>query len=209
MNVVRPLAVAGFTLAMVVFGAPQAAAAEFQLKPFFGATFGGDSTFLFVGPNTLAPNPNFAHLAYGVSGLFIGEIVGVEVDFGHTPGFFQSSNTLPGVDIVDSGVYTLTGNLVVAMPRHLTQYTLRPYIVGGAGLMHVAFDTTQNVIQVSEPFQAMDLGAGVTGFVTPRIGLSWDVRYFRSIERTIQNGVSNGGERLSFWRANMSVAIRL
>jgi hypothetical protein len=208
MNRIRPLVVTFFTFTSIVFGARQAAA-EFQLKPFLGATFGGDSTFLFVGPNTLAPNPNNTHLAYGVSALFIGEIFGVEVDFGHTPGFFQSSNTLAGVDIVDSGVYTLTGNVVVAMPRHLTQYTLRPYIVGGAGLMHVAFDTTQNVIQVSEPFQAMDLGAGVTGFVTHRIGLSWDVRYFRSIEKTIQNGVSFGGERLSFWRANMSVAIRL
>ncbi len=139
----------------------------------------------------------------------IGEIFGVEADFGHTPGFVQSSNTLPGVDILDSSVYTLMGNFVVAMPRHLTQYTLRPYLVGGAGLMHVAFDTTGNVIQVSEQFQAMDLGAGVTGFLTHRVGLSWDVRYFRSIERTIQNGVSLGGERVSFWRANMSVAIRL
>jgi hypothetical protein len=208
MSNIRRVAVGLVTFAIIVCSATQAAA-EFQLKPFFGATFGGDSTFLFVGPNTLAPNPNNTHLAYGVSGLWLSEIFGVEVDFGHTPGFFQSSNTLPGVDIVDSGVYTLTGNVVVAMPRHLTQYTLRPYIVGGAGLMHVAFDTTQNVIQVSEQFQAMDLGAGVTGFVTRRVGLSWDVRYFRSIEKTIQNGVSFGGERLSFWRANMSVAIRL
>jgi hypothetical protein len=203
----QPLAVAGFTLGLLLLGAQQAAA-EFQLKPFIGATYGGDSTFLFVGPNTLAPNPNHPHLAYGVSGLLLGEIFGVEVDFGHTPGFFQSSSTLP-VQVVDSGVYTLMGNVVVAMPRHLTQYTLRPYLVGGAGLMHVAFDTTGNVFQVSEQFQAMDLGGGVTGFVTHRIGLSWDVRYFRSIERTIQNGVSLGGERVSFWRANMSVAIRL
>jgi hypothetical protein len=204
----QPFAAAGFTLGLLLFGARQASA-EFQLKPFFGATYAGDSTFLFVGPNTLAPNPNHPHLAYGVSGLLLGEIFGVEVDFGHTPGFFQSSTAPLGVAVVDSGVYTLMGNAVVAMPRHLTQYTLRPYLVGGAGLMHVAFDTTQNVIQVSEQFQAMDLGAGVTGFLTHRVGLSWDVRYFRSIERTIQNGVSFGGERVSFWRANMSVAIRL
>ena len=110
---------------------------------------------------------------------------------------------------MDSGVYTLMGNVVVAMPRHLTQYTLRPYLVGGAGLMHVAFDTTQNALQVSERFQAMDLGAGVTGFVTHRVGVSWDVRYFRSIDRTIQNGVSLGSEQLSFWRASMAVAIRI
>jgi len=174
MNRARPIAVAALTLGLVVLGAQEAVAAEFQLKPFIGATYAGDSTFLFVGPNTLAPNPNHPHLAYGVSALVLGEIFGVEVDFGHTPSFFQSSNTL-AVQVVDSGVYTLMGNIVVAMPAHLTQYTLRPYLVGGAGLMHVAFDTTGNVFQVSEQFQAMDLGGGVTGFVTHRVGLSWGV----------------------------------
>jgi len=182
------------------------AAAEWQVRPFAGITYGGDSTFLLVGPLTLAPNPNHPHFAYGLGGLFLGEVFGVEADFGHTPGFFQSSSAPL---IVDSGVVTLTGNVVVAMPRRLTQYTLRPYVVGGAGIMHVAFDTAGNVIQVSETLRAMDLGAGVTGFVTRRIGVSWDVRYFRSIDRTIENGFSFGSERLSFWRANMSVAIRL
>jgi hypothetical protein len=207
----QPLAVVGVALALLVLSTLRVSA-EWQIKGYVGATYGGESTFLFVGPNTLAPNPNHPHLAYGVSGLLIGEIVGVEVDFSHTPGFFQSSsasNDPLAIGVDDSGVYTLMGNVVVAMPRHLTQYTLRPYVVGGAGLMHVAFDTTRNVIQVSEPFQAMDLGAGVTGFVTRRVGLSWDVRYFRSIERSIQAGVSLGPERLSFWRASMAVAVRI
>jgi hypothetical protein len=204
----RRLVVAGVMLGLLLLRTPPASA-EWQIKPFVGVTYGGDSTFLFVGPNALAPNPNHPHFAYGVSGLLIGEIFGIEADFSHTPGFFQSSSPSVGVEVVDSGVYTLMGNLVVAMPRHLTQYTLRPYLVGGAGLMHVAFDTTLNALQVSERFQAMDLGAGVTGFVTHRVGVSWDVRYFRSIERTIQNGASLDAARLSFWRASMAVAIRL
>jgi len=197
--------VAGVTLGLLLFRTP-ALAAEWQLRPFAGATYGGDSTFLFVGPTLLAPNPNHPHFTYGVSGLLLGEIFGVEADFGHTPGFFQASDA---PRVIDSGVFTLTGNLVVAMPRHLTQYTLRPYLVGGAGMMHVEYDTTLNVLQVSERLRAMDLGAGVTGFVTRRIGVSWDVRYFRSIDRTIQKGFSLGSEQLSFWRASMAVAIRL
>jgi hypothetical protein len=203
----RPIALASVTTLLLSIGV-RSASAEWQIKPFAGATYGGDSTFLFVGPSLLEPNPNHPHLAYGVSGLVLGEIFGVEVDFGHTPGFFQSTNSLP-VKVVDSGVYTFTGNFVVAMPRHLTQYTLRPYLVGGAGLMHIAYETDGSVIQVSERLQAMDLGAGVTGFVTRRIGLSWDVRYFRSINGTIQNGVSIASEHLSFWRATMAVAIRI
>ena len=157
---------------------------------------------------TLEPNPNNPHFSYGVRALLLGEIFGVEADFGHTPGFFQASNAPL---VVDSGVYTLTGNVVVAMPRHLTQYTLRPYVVGGAGLMHVAFDLNRIQPGVTERLQAMDLGAGVTGFVTHRVGVSWDVRYFRSIDRTIQNGLTFGSEseHLSFWRASMAVAIRI
>ena len=184
------------------------AAAEWQIKPFAGVTYGGDSTFLFVGPLTQPPFPNHPHFAYGVSAMLIGELFGLEADFGHTPGFFQSSTTQP-VAVLDSGVRTLTGNLVFAMPRKLTQYTLRPYIVGGAGVMHLEYDTTSDVLQVAETLRAMDLGAGVTGFVTKRVGVSWDVRYFRSIDRTIEKGYSIGGERLSFWRANMAVTIRI
>ena len=211
MRAAQPLATVCAILGVLLFS-PSQASAEWQIKPYLGATYGGDSTFLFVGPPTEpVPHPNHPHLAYGVSGLLLGEIFGVEADFSHTPGFFtsQPSNSPTVVEVVDSGVYTLMGNLVVAMPRHLTQYTLRPCLVGGAGLMHVAFDTTRNVLQVSERFQAMDLGAGVTGFITRRVGVSWDVRYFRSIERTILSGASIGPERLSYWRANMAVAIRI
>jgi hypothetical protein len=197
-------ALVGVALGLLLFCTP--ASAEWQIKPFAGVTYGGDSTFLLVGPLILAPNPNNPHFAYGVSGLLLGEIFGVEADFSHTPGFFQASNAPL---VVDSGVYMLTGNFVVAMPRHLTQYTLRPYLVGGAGLMHVEYDLDRIQPGVSERLRAMDLGAGVTGFVTRRIGVSWDVRYFRSIERTIQSGVSFGSERLSFWRATMAVAIRI
>jgi hypothetical protein len=215
---VRPIAPAaawGLTLGLFLLGSRQASA-EWQIKPLVGATFGGHSTFLLVGPNPLAPNllvgpnalatnSNHPHVVYGVSGLWLGEIFGLEADFALTPAFFQHP-TAPRV--LDSGVYTLTGNVIVAMPRHLTEYTLRPYLVGGAGLMHVDYDLSLNALQVSERLQAMDLGAGVTGFITQRIGVSWDVRYFRSMDRTIQKGLSFGSEQLSFWRASMAVAIR-
>ena len=205
MKRLQSAALVGVTSGLLLCCAPTASA-EWQIKPYVGATYGGDSTFLLVGPLPLVPNPNHPHFAYGVSGLLLGEIFGVEADFSHTPGFFQASDA---AKVMDSGVFTLMGNFVVAMPRHLTQYTLRPYVVGGAGLMHVEYDTTRNVIQVSERLQAMDLGAGVTGFLTRRIGVSWDVRYFRSINSTIQSGVSIDSEHLSFWRASMAVAIRL
>jgi hypothetical protein len=74
--------------------------------------------------------------------------------------------------------------------------------------MHVAIDYKLN-LPTSSTLKAMDLGAGVTGFLTKHIGVTWDVRYFRSIDRTIEAGQSVGPEHLSFWRANMAFAIRL
>jgi hypothetical protein len=54
---------------------------------------------------------------------------------------------------------------------------------------------------------ALDVGGGVTGFLTDRLGLNWDLRWFRSL-RGRQQGVSLGREKLSFWRASMAVAVR-
>jgi len=183
-----------------VLGAAQPAAAEWQVKPFIGGTYGGDTTFLFV-----RQSDNHGHVAFGVSGLWLGEIFGVEGDFGHTSGFFDGTDAPL---VVESGVTTVTGNVVVAVPRRLAQYTLRPYFVGGAGMMHIRYDTVLG-LQTLSNLQVMDLGGGVTGFLTPHIGVSWDVRYFRSIDRTREAGSSFTSEHLSFWRLNMALAIRL
>ena len=120
-----------WALAAILFiYVPRADAAEWQFKPFIGGTYGGESTFLFI-RQTLPPFDNYAHVAFGADALLLGEILGVEVDFGHTPAFFEGTEATL---VVDSGVTTVTGNVVVAMPKRLAQYTLRPYIVGGAGL---------------------------------------------------------------------------
>jgi len=180
--------------------APRPVSAEWQLKPFVAGTYGGDSTFTFV-----RQSDNYGHAGFGVTGLLLGEVFGVEADVGHTPGFFQGTEAPLATD---SGVTTVTGNVVVAMPRKLAQYTLRPYVVGGAGLMHIRIDTAGG-LQTLGNLQAMDLGAGVTGYLTRRVGVSWDVRYFRSIDRTREQGSSFTSEHLSFWRLNMALAIRL
>lgn len=185
-------------LALGLLLPPAQASAEWQIKPFLGATAGGGTTF--VNLEHAAGNPK---VAVGVGGVLVGEVIGIEADVGHTPGFFQSGAHL----VSASSATTLTVNLVVAMPRHLTQYTLRPYIVGGTGLMHARIDDVLGALQVSSNLVAVDVGGGATGFLTERIGLSWDVRYFRGIGGTAE-GLSFGPERLSFWRANMALALR-
>jgi len=189
----------GLLVVALLFGlmfVPARASAEWQIKPSLGVTFAGNTTFF---PNVDAGK---SRLAVGVSGMLIGEVVGLEVDIGHTSGFFGTAGGL----VLSSGVTTFTGNVVLAMPRHLTKYTLRPYIVGGAGMMRVRIEDLADVIG-GDNLPTVDVGGGVTGFVTNRIGVSWDVRYFRSGQGPV-NGISLAPEQLSFWRANMALAIR-
>jgi hypothetical protein len=189
------------TLLLLLCCAPDAAA-EWQLKPFGSLTFGGGTTFLDLDQTVGSVNP-----AIGVSGVLLGNVIGIEGDFAYGPGFFE-----PGDQrlVQKSSVTTLTGNLVIAVPRRLAAYTLRPYVAVGVGLMHVRIEGVLDAVLISSTLPAADLGGGVTGFLTDRIGVSWDVRYFGSLRRgRVVSGITIGGEEeLSFWRASMALAIR-
>jgi hypothetical protein len=176
------------------------AAAEWQVKPFAALTFGGGTTFVDL--EMAAPRP---HRMIGVTGVLIGEVFGLDVDLGRASGFFhrRDQNLLLG-----SGITTLTGDLIVAMPHRMTEYTLRPYFVAGLGMVRVRIDGRFGALRVASTRPTMDFGGGVTGFLTKRVGLSWEVRRFSSLGDNQLQGASFGGEHLSFWRANMAVAIR-
>jgi hypothetical protein len=178
---------------------PAPARAEWQLRPFLGVTFGGRTTFF-----DLEQAANNLNLVVGFNGVLLGELIGFEADVGYAPGFFQSG----GQHLVTrSSATTLTGNVVVALPRRLAEFTLRPYFVGGAGMMEARINDPSNVLGVSSTLPAYDLGGGVTGFLTNRIGVSWDVRHFSSFGGKTR-GLSFGREQLSFWRANMALVFR-
>lgn len=188
---------------MVLFAtASPAFAGERQIRPFLGATFSGDTTF--VDSENAAGK---VHTTIGVNVAWLGEIVGVDVDLARTYGFFQSDRPVPLV--VGSSVTTLTGNVILAAPGRKTEYGLRPYLAGGAGLMRVRIDHPFGVLPVAKTMPTLDVGGGVTGFLTNRVGVCWELRYFNSLSRTTEEkGVSFGGEQLSFWRASMALAIR-
>jgi hypothetical protein len=189
-------------LTLVVLTLPsRASAQERQIRPFIGVTFEGATTFVD------AEAVGKPHVVIGVNAAWLREIVGLEVDLARLPGFFQADD--PGHLVLSSAVTTLTGNFVLAAPARKTQYGLRPYFVGGAGLMRVRIDHSLDVLPVSKTSPAIDIGGGVIGFITNRIGVVWDVRRFASLSRTTEErGVSIGGERLSFWRASTALVIR-
>ncbi len=177
------------------------AGADWQVKPFFGLSFGGDTTFVDLENAAGGQNP-----VLGASGGWLGEVIGVEGDYGLGPGFFEAGNKRL---VQSSRVTTFTGNVIVAVPERVARYTLRPYFVGGGGLVHVQIQGRLGGIEVSSTRPAIDLGGGVTGFLNERWGLGWEVRHFRTVgESGAINGLSFGEEHLSFWRATMAVAFR-
>jgi hypothetical protein len=184
--------------------APAPAAAEWQVRPFIGFTFGGATTF--VDPEVAIGTQN---VVVGISGGWLGEMFGVEADFGRAPGFFQRDDAPEEVQLVSSGVTTLTGNVVIALPRRMAGYGLRPYFSGGAGLTHVDVLGRFQIVEIHRTLPSLSLGGGVTGFLTNSVGFNWDVRRLSTLRgegKTL--GGSVGREQLSFWRATMAVALR-
>ncbi|HVH27921.1 MAG TPA: hypothetical protein VM818_14230 [Vicinamibacterales bacterium] len=184
---------------LLVFGSADAAA-EWQIRPFLGVTFGGETTFIDA-----AQAAGSLNVVVGVNGALLGDMFGVEADFSRAPGFFRSGdqNLVQG-----NAVTTLTGNAIISMPRRLTEFTLGPYFVFGGGLMHVHIDQFLDVLSVARTLPALDVGGGVTGNLSRRFGLNWDARYFWSVGGDELHGVSVAPEELSFWRAIMAIVIR-
>jgi hypothetical protein len=188
------------TLALLVPCSAQAST-EWQIRPFAGVTFGGGTTLQDL--ENAAGHPR---VVAGIGGALLGDVIGIEADFGHVPGFFEHGDRHL---VSRSGVTTLTGNVVIGVPRHMTTYTLRPYFVGGFGLVHARVDDLNDVFPVRKTLPAVDVGGGVTGFLSNRIGLSWELRYFRSVGGHVDpSALSVLPEQLSFWRASMALVVR-
>jgi hypothetical protein len=187
--------VAMFAIVMLLSGS--AMAADRQIRPFVGATFAGQTPFVDIEGAAEKTHP-----AIGVGAVFLGELFGADVDVADVPGFLESGDRHL---VTHSRVTTLTGNVVVAAPRRLTEYAVRPYFLAGGGLMRVRSTTTFGVFDVSNVKPAFDIGVGALAFVTNRAGICGDLRRFQSFHDEPTGGL---GDHLSFWRATLAVVIR-
>lgn len=198
----RPLESVVVLAALLLVMSTRTFAADRQIRPFIGATFAGATTI--VDPEKAVGSPN---ITVGGSAVFLGEVFGADVDVSDVPGLFESGDK----NLVHSSrVTTITGDVVVAAPRRLTEYVLRPYLVAGGGLMRVRTTTAFSVFDIATILPAFDVGAGVVGFVTNSVGVSWEVRRFQDVGQNVNTtGLNTSGEdHLSFWRGTMSVVIR-
>jgi hypothetical protein len=185
---------------LILLAFPADGWAEWQFKPFIGMTLGGSSTFSLTDEAA-----GERHLAVGGAVTWLGNVFGVEGEVTRVPGFFEDDSlTSP----LGSNVTTLTGSVVVTLPRKWAGYSLRPYLTAGGGLTRVGIDGQPALFDVYRTMKLVAFGGGATGFLTDRVGLNWDLRYFRTVGGDEGTGLSFGAEQVSFWRLSMGVAIR-
>lgn len=196
-------------------------AAEWHFTPFIGLTFKGNTTLL---------DPELAtgdkHAALGGTVALLGNgIFGAEAVFEIVPGFFQGRpgrNDASGLPIRDdllqsSRVTALMGNAVLTAPRRYTEYSLRPFVSGGFGLLRAASTESSppGGLQVFPPLEAnfagFNLGGGAVGFFSQSTGVRFDLRYFSTLHNTRRDSgltTFNDAVHLRFMTLSVGLVIR-
>ena len=197
----RAATTAALTLAVVLCSPPRDARADYLFVPFVGGAFAGNTAFL-----NLEQGAGSTQWIFGGSvGWLSSGVLGVEGDFSYAPRFFERDN-LAG-EILSSNETTLSGSVIIAVPQSVTGYALRPYLVGGLGLMHSGI-TYLFFDPVDDNSLGLNIGGGAIGFLSPRTGLRFELRHFRTLEDATNPANGEVSTRLSFWRFTVGVVVR-
>jgi hypothetical protein len=186
---------------LLAYAAP-ARAQDLLVVPFLGFTFGGDSAFLA----DLEQGSGETASALGASVAVLGSgILGLEGDLGFVPGFFERGEQL----LITSGssVLSLTGSVILTLPLSITRESLRPYFVGGVGLMRAEARDIQSVFTIRSTMPAVTLGGGAMGFFSDTVGVRFDLRYMRSLGQGDEL-LAAEGPRVRFWRGAIGLVLR-
>lgn len=192
--------VAAVTL-LAVLAATAPARAEWFITPFIGVKFAGNTNF----PDLEQGAGNTKLTLGGAAGIVGDGLFGAETELGYSPRFFERAN---GSLIARSNVLTLMGNVIITAPRALTGYSLRPFVSGGGGLIHVGIQDVADILSVSENLFGVNVGGGAVGVLTPRTSVRFDLRFFKSVTKSEPQNVVVAGTGISFWRASVGLAIR-
>ena len=179
-------------LFLLVFGVSSSARADGFINPFLDYHFGADS----VCPTVFQCDN--AKIGFGVSFGVLGSVVGFEEDIGYGQNFFGTE------PLLNSTIVTLMSNLMIAPKLG----PVRPYFLGGFGLMHLSASTgLVNLVVSDNNNVGYDLGGGVMIFFGSHVGIRGDVRAFKSLQDLRVFGVAFPGARLKFGRAAGGVVL--
>jgi opacity protein-like surface antigen len=194
MRLIRMSSLSAIVAGVVLLSAAPARA-DWLLTPFAGTTFGADS--------------NKEKFTYGGSLAYMGaNIIGFEMYFGYTPEFFETNDD--DIDFIDdSNVTTLMGNLVIGAPIGGSGAQVRPYVVGGFGLLRTSVTGTEEFFDLSNNDFGFDVGGGLYIFFNEHVGIRGDARYFRSLQDPEEdNEFDIAVGNFDFWRATGGVTFR-
>lgn len=176
-------------LALSLAAAPRAFAQGTYFTPYIGSSFKSSFDDYDFGTK----------LHYGAALTFLsGSGIGVEVDFGYAPTFFE-----PGEDqffnLESKGsVTTLMGNLVLGGPTGL-------YASGGLGLMRSNITSPSDLFEFKDNGFGMNVGGGLRIGAAKGFGVKGDLRYFRQLnELGLFQNFQLGD--FSFWRATVGAS---
>lgn len=186
--------------AFMVLASVSPARADFFLTPFAAIKFAGNSRIVDLDDG--ASNTKFALGA--IVGALGDGLFGMEADVTYVPRFFERSS---GSLVARSHVLTVMGNLMIAAPRDLTGYGLRPFISGGGGLMHISIDDVAGIFPIDSNLFGINVGGGAVGPLTNVLDVRFDLRYFKSISTESTESLRTGAA-LSYWRAAVGLTIR-
>ena len=174
--------------------------ADIFITPFAGIKFAGDASIVEL--DFGASNTKFT--LGGMIGVLGDGIFGLEADVAYVPRFFERS---AGTLVRRSHVLTAMGNVIVAVPRTITGYSLRPFVSGGAGLMQVNIDDVIDVLPVDSNLFGINVGGGAMAPLTAMIDVRFELRWFKSVTTGNETPLLPRSA-LSFWRAAVGITIR-
>ena len=179
---------------------PQSAAAEWHFAPMLGTTF-----FIKTSVVDLDAATDQIHRNLGGSITLLGSgIFGAEGLIVWTPGFFTGDKGL----VKNSRVISVMGNVLMTTPRRWTEYSLRPFLSGGFGLVHVLNTDVAKVFPFDSNLPAFNIGGGAIGFLSKRTGLRFDLRYYSNLARSDEGPVAVGRVHIRYMTASVGVVLR-
>jgi opacity protein-like surface antigen len=189
-----------------------ASAQSWFVSPFIGANFAGSADF---GDFPDADDEVERRLDMGATIGWNPNVVGFEVDFGWSPNFFEDTAGDRNFDFGDSNVTTLMTNLLLTAPP--VGAGVKPYLSTGVGLIraNVSGDGLFNDLSTND--LGVNIGGGINGQFTERVGIRGDLRYFRGLEQKTDDDPlpdddfideDFGFENFSFWRGTVGLTFR-
>lgn len=196
----RPARLAAAAMVLLCTAATDASA-DWLVTPFVGSSFAPESTFLVFEEGA---GRRFT-LGAAVALLSDG-ILGLETEFSHTPRFFEGDDPL-GL-VLTSRVTSMSGSVVLAVPLAVTRESLRPYVVGGLGLLQARSKHAGGLFPVDQNLLGVSFGAGAIGLVSERTGFRFDLRHIKAASGAGGPLARPGLSNLSFWLATVGVVLR-